>query len=73
MVSNLNFSIEDALPFFTTNVSKALEIYPKKGVVCENSDADVLIVNKEMDIVSVIAKGRLMLDNGKIMVKGTYE
>lgn len=73
MVNNLNFSIEGALPFFTANVSKALGIYPKKGVVCENSDADVLIVNKEMDIVSVIAKGRLMFDNGKVIVKGTYE
>lgn len=73
MVNNLNFSIEDALHFFTVNVSKALEIYPKKGVVQENSDADVLIINEEMDIVSVITNGRLMLDNGKLMIKGTYE
>nr|WP_312579834.1 beta-aspartyl-peptidase [Sedimentibacter sp.] len=73
MVNNLNFSIEHALPFFTVNVSKALEIYPKKGVIQENSDADVLIVNEEMDIVSVIARGRLMLNNGNLMIKGTYE
>ncbi|WP_313340271.1 beta-aspartyl-peptidase [Sedimentibacter sp.] len=73
MVNNLNFSVENALHFFTVNVSKALEIYPKKGVIQENSDADVLIVNEEMNIVSVIANGKLMLDNGKLMTKGTYE
>ncbi|WP_313165107.1 beta-aspartyl-peptidase [Sedimentibacter sp.] len=73
MVNNLNFSVENALRFFTVNVSKALEIYPKKGVIQENSDADVLIVNEEMNIVSVIANGKLMLDNGKLMTKGTYE
>ncbi len=73
MVNNLNFSVENALRFFTVNVSKALEIYPKKGVIQENSDADVVIVNEEMNIVSVIANGKLMLDNGKLMTKGTYE
>lgn len=73
MVNNLNFSVENALRFFTVNVSEALEIYPKKGVIQENSDADVVIVNEEMNIVSVIANGKLMLDNGKLMTKGTYE
>ncbi len=73
MVLEVGYDLDKALQFFTTNVSKALNIYPKKGVIMENSDADLLIVDDNMNLVSVIANGRLMLNDGRILVKGTYE
>lgn len=73
MVNKLNINIEKALMFFTVNVSKALEIYPKKGTIQEGSDADLLIVDEELKIETVIAKGTLMLHKGEILIKGTYE
>lgn len=73
MVKEENYKLEEALTFFTSNVAKALSLYPKKGIIQENSDADLLIVNKDMDLLSVIAKGTLMMDEGEILVKGTYE
>ena len=36
-------------------------------------DADLLILNRDLTIDSVLAKGRLMVGRGKITVKGTFE
>jgi len=73
MVLNQGLSIELALKFFTSNVSKALEIYPKKGTVQAGSDGDVLIVDEKLNIETVIANGIVMMETQEILVKGTYE
>lgn len=73
MVLELNFDLEKALRFVTTNVSKALSLYPKKGTISQGADADLLIIDDNMNLTSVVANGQLMLDNGKLAVKGTYE
>ncbi|WP_432407883.1 beta-aspartyl-peptidase [Wukongibacter sp. M2B1] len=73
MVQELGFDIDKALAFVTTNVSKALNLYPQKGTISEDSDADVLIIDDNLDIQTVIANGKLMIDDGEILVKGTYE
>lgn len=73
MVKELDFSIEDALSFLTSNVSKALNIYPKKGIIREESDADLLILDKNLDINTVIANGKIMINEKEVIIKGTYE
>lgn len=73
MVQKLGFDLEKALKFLTINVSKALNLYPKKGTIKEESDADLLILDENLQIQTVIAKGRLMIHEGEILVKGTYE
>ena len=73
MVTEYHFDIESALQFLTTNVAKALNLYPKKGVLSEGADADILLLDKNMDIQTVIAKGKLMMHKGEILEKGTYE
>jgi len=73
MVLELGFDLEKALQFITTNVSKALDIYPQKGTIRETCDADLLILNDKLEIQSVIAKGQLMIHEGKLLKLGTYE
>ena len=73
MIKELDFSIEDALIFVTSNVAKCLEIYPKKGCICENSDADILLMDKNLEIDTVIANGIVMIEDKKIIRYGSYE
>ena len=65
--------VEEALTFVTVNVAKVLELYPKKGVVREGSDADVLVMNADLSLDAVIANGNVMMNGGVICKKGTYE
>lgn len=73
MVLEKGFSIEKALQFFTRNVSKSLNLYPKKGVIQEGSDGDLIMIDKDMVINTVISNGKIMLDNKDIIIKGSYE
>lgn len=72
-VQNENTSLEEALSLGTRNVAKALEVYPKKGAVHEGSDADVLVLNGDLSMNTVIARGSLMMQDGVLLKKGTYE
>lgn len=72
-VQEEKLSIEEALQFVTINVAKAMEFYPKKGVVREGSDADVLVMNADLSLDAVIANGNVMMSDGVIRKKGTYE
>jgi beta-aspartyl-dipeptidase (metallo-type) len=73
LVVNKKLALEKALPFFTSNVAKILKIYPQKGAIFEGSDADILILYKNFSIDTVIAKGKILKEGGKIKVFGTYE
>lgn len=72
MVVDYNLSLEKALQFFTTNVAKAFSL-SNKGIIREDSDGDLIIIDENMNINTVISRGKIMLDNGKIIRKGTYE
>ncbi|MGL5099289.1 MAG: beta-aspartyl-peptidase [Fusobacteriaceae bacterium] len=73
MVFEKKFDLSEVLKFFTSNTAKALGIFPQKGNIQKESDADFLILNKNLEIESVVAKGKMMIENTKILVKGTYE
>ncbi|EPZ54044.1 amidohydrolase family protein [[Clostridium] sordellii ATCC 9714] len=66
MVLEENMNIEDALTFMTSNVAKALELYPKKGAIKENSDSDMILLDENLNIDTVIARGRLWLKIKKL-------
>lgn len=72
-VQEEKLSIEEALQFVTINVAKAMEFYPKKGVVREGSDGDILVMNADLSLDAVIANGNVMMSDGVIRKKGTYE
>lgn len=72
-VQEEKLSIEEALQFVTINVAKAMEFYPRKGVVREGCDADVLVMNADLSLDAVIANGNVMMSDGIVRKKGTYE
>ena len=73
MVLELNFTLEEALKFVTTNVSKVLKLYPQKGVIMEGLDANLLIIDGNLRLEGVIANVELMMEESKVLKKGTYE
>lgn len=73
MVTCYGMKIEEALPFVTGNVAEALGLKGEKGCVKEGADADVLLLNDGLEIDTVIAKGKVLMKDGEMLIKGTYE
>lgn len=67
------FALEELLKLITMNPAKRLGIDRAKGSLEEGKDADLLILNQDLEIDSVMAKGQLMIHQGKILKKGTFE
>lgn len=73
MGQNYNMKLEDALPFVTTNVADALGLTGKKGCIKSGADADLLLLTNDLEIDTVIAKGKVLMKDGGMLIKGTYE
>lgn len=73
MVRDYRMKMEDALPFVTENVAEALGLKGEKGCIKEGADADILLLNNELEIDTVIAKGSVLMREQEICVYGTYE
>lgn len=68
-----NVKIEDALMVITSNVANVLKL-KNKGTIEAGKDADFVLVNEDtLEIDKVIAMGKLVVDNGEAIVKGTFE
>ena len=66
-------SLADALRVVTRNPASLLKLQGK-GRIAEGMDGDLVIVEeKGLVIDTVIAKGVVMVRNGEIVVKGTFE
>ncbi|HYE11979.1 MAG TPA: beta-aspartyl-peptidase [Patescibacteria group bacterium] len=66
-------TLEQGISIITSNPAKALMLYPRKGALVENADADIVLLNKKLDIDTVIARGQIMVKEGKAVVKGFFE
>ncbi|HEY4552674.1 MAG TPA: beta-aspartyl-peptidase [Bacillaceae bacterium] len=62
-----------ALKVITENPAAILKL-EQKGQVAEGKDADLVLLDaKTLEIDTVIAMGRVMVENGRTVVKGTFE
>lgn len=68
-----NIKIEDAIRVITSNPADILKL-KNKGYIKEGNDADIVLLDKDsLDISSVIAMGQVMIREGQVIVKGTFE
>ena len=67
------FALEQALPFFTENVAKGLLMYPRKGAVRPGSDADLLLLREDLTADTLVAKGQILMRDGRVTKFGYYE
>lgn len=65
--------LEEAIKVITANPAKVLKL-EWKGKIENGMDGDVVLLNKEdLTLHTVLAKGKIMIDNGEVLVKGTFE
>ena len=64
--------LERAILPITETVAKALELYPRKGAIAPGSDADLVFLNDDLSIDTVLAKGQVMMKEGDILATGYY-
>ena len=65
--------LEMALRPVTSSPAAAIGMYPAKGCVREGSDADLIIMDKDLSILKVFAMGKLAADGGEALLKGAFE
>ena len=65
-------SVSDTLRFFTCNPADILGL-EGKGRLDVGFDADLLVLESDFSLETVLAQGRLVIDDGKVLVKGTFE
>ncbi|WP_371372334.1 beta-aspartyl-peptidase [Sporomusa aerivorans] len=66
-------SVAEALRPVTVNPAKILKLYPAKGALKAGSHADILVLDRNLNIEQVFAKGRRLVKDGQAVVKGTFE
>lgn len=72
-VQQENIPLETALQTITSSVADHLRL-TRKGRVREGNDADLVLVSPDtLEIQSVIALGQVMLRDGELLVKGSFE
>jgi beta-aspartyl-dipeptidase (metallo-type) len=65
--------LETALRVITSNPARILKL-KAKGRLAPGLDADLVLVDpKELEVRTVIAKGRLLMKAGKVLAKGMFE
>ena len=72
LMQEYDVPMEQALALVTRNVAQALEIAPAKGCIIEGSDADLLLLNEDLSFHTVMARGRIMMEEGIVKEKGYY-
>ena len=65
-------SLEQILPMLTRNVAQLLR-FATKGQLKVGFDADLVVLDSEMNITDVMALGKWHKRSGEICIKGTFE
>ncbi len=66
-------TLEEGISIITKNPAKALKLYPQKGSLTEGKDADIVLLDKGLNVDTVIAKGEILVQQGKAIKKGYFE
>jgi len=59
-IVSLGFSLADAIRMATLTPAKILGIENKKGIIKEGSDADLILIDKELNVYFTMVKGRIV-------------
>lgn len=77
--SNLRFLVrrglplEEALTLLTSTPAKLLGLEGVKGCIAPGADADLVVLDQELELSAVLARGRVALAQGQVLLRGTFE
>lgn len=71
-VTKKGLPLETVLPLVTANPARHLEL-PGKGRVAAGCDADLCFFSQDLGLRHVLAKGRFLMREGEVVVKGSFE
>lgn len=66
-------SLDLAIQFFTSNPARVLGLEGVKGTIKEEADADLVALDKDLNITDVFAKGKVAMVDGEVVMKGNFE
>ena len=69
----MGMPFEQALKLLTTTPAVLLGKEGKKGCVAAGADADLLILDENLEITSLLAKGKVALWEKELRMKGRFE
>ena len=73
LASGCSYPLSEAIRVLTENPARSLGLYPYKGSLQEQSCADILLLNDQLEIDTVIANGRVFLEHGELKYKPKFE
>ena len=66
-------ALEEAIKLLTTTPAELLGKTGVKGCVAVGADADLLVLDDELNIDALFARGRTAVQDGKVILKGRFE
>ena len=72
LIAEFGMPIEKAITFISSNVAQALGL-PGQGVVEKGACANACLFTEDLELKGVVSRGRVMMRDGEIIVKGTFE
>ena len=73
LVQDQGVDLGTAVSIITKNVADALLLYPNKGSVSKDADADLVLLDKDLNITNVLAMGKVMVRDGQLVAKNYYD
>ncbi|MBB5171995.1 beta-aspartyl-peptidase [Texcoconibacillus texcoconensis] len=67
-----DIALSTALKVVTTSPAQAFQL-DKKGEIIEGNDADFVMLDEQLHVDTVIARGKVMMEGGEVIVRGTFE
>ncbi len=65
-------ALDELLPYFTANVARLMRL-PGKGVITPGCDADLLVLDKKLQVQHLMAKGQWHIKDKQQQILGNYE
>jgi beta-aspartyl-dipeptidase (metallo-type) len=62
---------ETAARLFSTNAAEFYKL-EKKGRIGPGRDADLIVLDKDLGLSDVFARGKRMMAGGRLLVRGTF-